>query len=197
MSMSDVEIEVTPPERWSRIQVLLRLAVVFMLAQLQTRAGWILAAFYWVLPIVAALSIQQDGPSEYPLQGGKRVLHVLHWWTALLAYLLCVTDRFPTSSADLSAVRFEVIPSEAPSFARALLRLLTSLPELLLVALLGWVACLLAVVAAASILLLERVPPPILRFSRFYLALQARWLVYHASLVETHPLFDAPRSHAR
>jgi Domain of unknown function (DUF4389) len=193
MSAPDVQFEVTPPQRWSRIQVLLRLVVLFALARLETRAGWILAAFYWLLPVVAALSIQQQGAHEYPLQAGRGVHRVLHWWSVLLAYLLCVIDRFPTNAGDLSAVRFEIIPSEDPSFGRALLRLLTSLPELLVVAVLGWVACLLAIIAAASILLVERVPAPIVRFSSFYLGLQARWLVYHASLVETHPLLDAPR----
>lgn len=189
--MSDIHFEVTPPERWSRIQVLLRLAVVFILAQLQMRAGWILVAFYWLLPVVAALSIQQQGAHDYPLQGGRRVHRVLHVWSAVLAYLLCVTDRFPTSAADLSSVRFEVIPGEDPTFARALLRLLTSLPELLVVVLLGWIASLLGVVSALSILLIERVPASILRLTTFYLALQARWLAYHASLVDTHPLFAA------
>lgn len=193
MSSSDVQFEVTSPERWSRIQVLLRVAVVFMLAQLETRAGWFLGAFYWLLPVVAALAIERQGAREYPLHAGERLHRLLHWWSAVVAYLLCVTDRFPTSPADLRSLRFEVIPSEDPSFGRALLRLLTSLPELLVVAFLGWVACLLAVVAAAGILLLERVPGPILRFSTFYLSLQTRWLVYHASLVETHPLLDGPR----
>jgi hypothetical protein len=193
MSTPEVQFDVTPPQRWNRIQVALRLAVVVTLSQLEARAGWILMAFYWLLPIIAALSIQRQGAHEYPLGAGKGVHRVLHWWSALLAYLLYVTDRFPTSPADLSSVHFEVTPSDDPSFARALLRLITSLPELLVVALLGWVACLLAVVSSASVLMLERVPAPIVRFSSFYLALQARWLVYHASLVETHPLIDTPR----
>jgi hypothetical protein len=48
-------------------------------------------------------------------------------------------------------------------------------------------------IAAASVLLVQRVPDSVQRYLRFYVSLQARWLAYHASLVDAHPLLDSPR----
>jgi hypothetical protein len=193
----DISFKVQTPTHYSRTQVLLRIAIVLLLGLLQTRVAWIFGAFYLGLPIVAALSIQNQGPSGYPQMGGQSVRRVLHWWNAFLAFLLFVSDRVPASSADLDDVHFEVKSPGDVDFTHAVLRLLTSLPEFLAILLLGWLAGLMAIVAGASVLLVERVPRFVQRFLGFYLNLQARWLVYHASLVSSHPLLDATRWQTR
>jgi hypothetical protein len=193
----DISFNVQAPTRYSRTQVLLRLAIVLLLGLLQTRVAWIFGAFYLGLPIVAALSIQNQGPAGYPRMGGRSVLRVLHWWNAFLAFLLFASDRFPASTVDLGDVHFEVKSPGDVDFTGAVSRLLTSLPEFLVILLLGWLAGLVAVVAGVSVLLVERVPRFVQRFLGFYLSLQARWLVYHASLVNSHPLLDATRWQTR
>jgi hypothetical protein len=189
----DISFNVQAPTRYSRTQVLLRLAIVLLLGLLQTRLAWIFGAFYLTLPIVAALAIQNQGPTGYPSTTGQPVLRVLHWWNAVLAFLLFVGDRLPASAADLADVQFEVKPAGDVDFTHAVLRLLTSLPEFLVILLLGWLAGLMAVVAGVAVLLVERVPRVVQRFLTYYVTLQARWLVYHASLVSSHPLLDATR----
>lgn len=188
MNTRDVEVEVAAPARWARVQLLMRLALLALLSLLSARAGWVLALVYWALPIIAAVSIQRVGARHYPGQNGRSVRRWLHWWTAIAAYMLFATDRFPASSEDVAAVRFTVSPSGQVDFLHALLRLFTSLPELVVVLALAVPASLLAVVAAAFVLFTERVPRPVLRYQRYYIALQGRWLAYHASLVDAHPL---------
>jgi hypothetical protein len=190
-STGDIHFDVERPARWARVQIFLRGAILALLALLGARAGWIFGAFYWALPIIAALSIQRDGAGEYPTRNGRAVLRVLHWWNAFVAYMLLVSDRFPAGAPELEAVRFDVTPSGAVDLTRALLRIVSSLPEFVVIILLGWVASALAVVGALWVLCTERVPDLIVRFELYYTALQARWLAYHASLVDSHPLLDA------
>lgn len=192
MTPHAVQFEVVEPPRWARIQILLRLAVLALLAVLNTRMAWICGAFYWGLPVIAAISIQRDGARAYPEKNGRSVLRVLHWWNAFVAYMLLVSDRFPASSTELAQVRFDVRPSGAVDFTHALLRIVTSLPEFLAVLLLGWLASFVAVIGAVCVLFSERVPTVLLRFLGYYTALQARWLAYHAALVDTHPLLETP-----
>jgi hypothetical protein len=189
----NVSFDVNAPARYSRVQVLLRLGIVLLLGLLHTKVAWIFGAFYLGLPVIAALSIQSQGRADYPTRSGQAVLRVLHWWNASLAFLLFVTDRFPTSPSDLEDIRFEVRPSGDVDFSQAVLRLLTSLPEFLVIILLGWLAGLMAIVAGVAVLLVERAPGPVQRFVGFYVRLQARWLVYHASLVSAHPLIGFRR----
>jgi hypothetical protein len=193
MSQGHVEFEANVPERRDRAQLVLRLALVAVLGLLQADLPWIILMFYLGLPIVAAVSIQRHGAEVYPRAGGAMVFGVLRWWTAFLAYMLFLSDRFPAVADDLTSIRFEVNPSGSVDFNRALLRWLASLPELIVLAGLTCGAVPLGVVAAASVLLTQRVPDWVQRYLRFYVSLQARWLVYHASLVDSHPLFDAPR----
>lgn len=189
----DVSFEVQPPERYGRVQVALRVAILILLAVLRAPLVWIFAALYLLLPIVAALAIQGNGGRGYAPANGQGMHRVLHWWSAFLAFMSFANDRFPARSDDLAAVRFGVASTEPVDMGQALFRLVASIPEFLLVLLLGWVAGLLGIVAAVSVLLVERVPEAVQRFAVFYVSLQARWLAYHASLVSSHPLIDSKR----
>ena len=186
----DVSFEVQPPARFARVHVLLRVAIVLLLALLQTRLAWIFATLFVLLPILAALSIQKHGGVGYEGSSRQGIQQALHWWSAVLAFLFFVSDRFPAAKEDLAGVRFDVGPSEPVVVTQALMRLVTSLPEFLAVLVLGWGAGALAVIAAVCVLVAERVPKPIRRFLTFYVSLQARFLAYHAALVSAHPLLD-------
>jgi hypothetical protein len=185
-----VSFEVQPPARYSRVQVLLRSAIVLLLALLQARLAWAFATLFVLLPIVAALSIQKHGGVGYESGGRDGMQRALHWWSAFVAFLFFVSDRFPVAREDLADVRLEVGPSEPVPVTQALLRLVTSLPEFVVVLACGWAAGTLAVIAALCVLVAERVPEPLRRFLTFYVSLQARFLAYHAALVSAHPLLD-------
>ena len=188
MPNHEVRFEVRQPPRHARLQVALRVAIALLLALFHATAAWWLAVLYLLLPIVAAISIQHLGARGYAERAGKALLQGLHGWNAFVAYMLFVTDRFPAEPEDLALVSFEVEPSGRVDAAHALLRLVMSLPEFLVVLISGWAAALCSVVAAISVLLVERVPPGLWRFLSSYVAFQARWLVYHASLVERRAL---------
>lgn len=197
MSDPSISFDVQAPARYSRMQVLLRLALVCLLALLQARLTWILAVSYLLLPVLAAVSIQNHDGAGYAEESRSSLLRVLHWWSAFVAFLFFVSDRFPGSSRDLASVRLEVAPGEPIVATQALLRLVTSLPDFVAVLLLGWVASVLAVIAAACVLVAERVPEFIRRFASFYVSLQARFLAHHAGLTGVHPLLDARRLQSR
>lgn len=189
----DVSFEVQAPARYSRVQVLLRVAIFILLALLQARLAWILATLFVLLPILAALSIQKHGGAGYEDSHRQSMLRALHWWSAFLAFSFFLSDRFPAAQEDLAGVRLEVGPSTPVLGTQALLRLVTSLPEFLALLVLGWGAGALAVIAAAWVLATERIPEPIRRFLTFYVSLQVRFLAYHAALVSAHPLLDGRR----
>lgn len=188
-----VSFEVQPPARYARVQVALRMAIVFLLALLQTRLAWIFATLFVLLPILAAVSIQKHGGIGYESSSRQGMQRALHWWSAFLAFLFFVSDRFPAAREDLAEVRLDVGASEPVLVTQALMRLVTSLPEFLALVVLGWGAGVLAVIAAVCVVVVERVPEPIRRFLAFYVALQVRFLAYHAALVSAHPLLDGRR----
>lgn len=193
METQKISFDVQAPEHWDRIQLLLRVAVVVALGLLHTSIAWIFFAFYVGLPIAAAIAIQRYGASDYPTRAGRTVLRVLSYWNAFFAYLLFVTDRFPATAQDLARVRLDVDAAGTTTFDQALFRLLTSVPAFVVIALLGWVAVPVSLLAGVSVLLTEKVPSFASRFLRFYVDLQARSLAYHASLVDQHPLTDPQR----
>ena len=71
--------------------------------------------------------------------------------------------------------------------ASSLLRILTSLPALLLVAVLSLAAGLVWLVAAAFVLAAERMPTMLADFLRLTLGVQFRMVAYHLSLVDRYP----------
>lgn len=182
-----VTFDVVRPERWDRVQVLLRLLILVALGFLGIQLGWVFVALYLALPVIAAVLISQRGAEAY-LQGpGAQILQVLRWWDAGVAYLGFVTDRFPTSTEDLTTARLDAWPGGSPTVGTALSRLITSLPELLVLAILSWVGAVMWLIAAVVVLFTEQVPDFAWRFQRYVVALQARLLVYHASLIEQYP----------
>jgi hypothetical protein len=191
------EIRVNPEgsSSFSRSQVALRVAVVLALSVLGAPIAWGFGALYLLLPVVAAIVISSRGAVGYLECEGTRVLEILRWWTALVGYLLFLSDRFPLQASDLSSLRVVAGGSNA-TVGSALLRLLTSLPIVLLLAPLWWLAGVLVVLAVFTVLLTESVPPICLRYFAFVTELQAQLLVYHASLTDRYPLTETTRPHA-
>jgi hypothetical protein len=80
-----------------------------------------------------------------------------------------------------------VTPSGSPSVATALARLVLSLPELLVLAILWWLGTVVWLIAAIAVLISRRVPAFAWRYQFFVLGLHAQMLVYHASLTDRYP----------
>lgn len=169
-----------------RAQVVIRLVLLFALAAI----GW--SSVYWVvylaLPALAAMRISRAG-ADYPQNDGPRLVRVLRWLAGAYAYLWLLTDA-PPSSEPSGAVDLQVNPTGAPSTTTALCRLLTSLPALVVLAILSMAAALLWPFGAALILLQKRLPRVLFDFFLLKLSGQFRLVAYHLSLVDRYPSFD-------
>ncbi len=177
-----------------RVQVLIRLALLAALAAVGcSSAYWLL---YLALPVVAALLVWRDGTGRYFVDDAPGIIRVLRWLAGAYAYLWLLTDALPTSEPGAS-VELTVEVGGRPTVGSALLRLITSLPALLLLTILSIAAAVLWVIGAVAMLVTERVPPAIGDFIAMKLRYQFRAIAYHLSLNDVYPtLADAPFPHA-
>ncbi len=183
MSDHPVQLEVTIPGRTARLHVVTRLALMVALGVLGTSAlTW---AVYLAIPAVVALVISQKGSERYLADSSQPIVKVLRWFASAYGYLWMLTDVLPTIEG--GPVELHVSPEGHPTMGSALLRLITSLPALLLLALLSAVAGLLWIVAAVVVLVRERMPAGIARFIAVVLRFQFRLVAYHLSLVDRYP----------
>jgi hypothetical protein len=189
--------DVASPARYDRVQVVMRLLFAVMLGLLGVSFGWVMVLLYFALPAIAAVVIQSRGVDSYLEETAPSIQRLLRWLLSLMAYMVFLTDRFPTGGETL--VSYEVTPGGAPTVQSALWRLLASLPEALVLALLGVVSTVLALLSALQVLFVESVPETYLGFQRAVIRWQGRLFAYHASLVEVMPPFaldsgrEAPR----
>ena len=183
MSDHPVQLEVTIPSRTARLHVVTRLVLLLALGVLGTSAlTW---AVYLAIPAVVALVISQRGGSRYLADSAGPMVKVLRWFASAYGYLWMLTDTLPSSQG--GPVDLHVTPEGQPTMSSALTRLITSLPALLLLALLSAVAALLWIVAAVVVLVRERMPAGIARFIALVLRFQFRLVAYHLSLVDRYP----------
>jgi hypothetical protein len=183
MSDHPVQLEVTIPTRTARLHVVTRLVLLLALGVLGTSAvTW---AVYLAIPAVVALVISQKGGDHYLTDSSGMIVKVLRWFASAYGYLWMLTDVLPTTQG--GPVELHVTPEGNPTMTSALLRLLTSLPALLVLAVLSAVAGLCWIVAAVVVLVRERMPAGIARFIAVVLRYQFRLIAYHLSLVDRYP----------
>ena len=175
-----VTFEVTQPPKFERPQVFIRIVAYFVLSL-------VLSLAYWGLPIVAAIWSSQKGSQRYLEEDGPKVTGWLRWMTALTAYVYMLTDRFP--SEEDTSIRYEVQRTGSPSVGSALLRLIMSIPSLIVFGILQWVAGIIWFIAAVMILIQETYPQGLYDFQCGVVRWQARLVAYHASLVDEYPPF--------
>lgn len=183
-----VQLEVTSPARFDRVQLALRLVLAIALGWLGVSAGWLGCALFLALPVIAAVVISTRSAQAYLDDTGPKVWRVVSWLLALSAYMLLLTDRFP--AGEPTEVQVQIRPDAHPTTSSALLRLITSLPSGFVLALLGCVSSVLFLIGAVMILVEQQVPGWILGFQRGVLRWQARLAGYHASLVDEYPPFS-------
>jgi hypothetical protein len=177
-----VVLEVPRPIEWDRLHVFVRFAVLLALGStFWTSLYWIL---YVVLPVVAGVLLLQKG--HYFTQDAPRIVHVLRWLAQAYAYLWMLTDQ-PPSARGGGIVVFEVDVGSDANALSALLRWVTSLPALVLLAALTCVAAVVWVIGAVAVLATGELPEWVASFLEMTLRYRMRFLAYHLSLVQAYP----------
>jgi hypothetical protein len=180
-----VDLAVTPPARYDRVQVALRFALALALGVIGVSYGWMSMVLYAGLPVIAAIVISGQGAAYYRDRAGPRVWRVLRWFLDLEAYVMLLADRFPIDED--TGCRVELHAGTTPTAGRALWRLVTSVPAVLVLSLFWIVSSLFTMIGWVTILATESVPAWIQRYQHAVLRAQARLFAYHASLVDAYP----------
>jgi hypothetical protein len=188
-----VHLYVQREERPGRIHVVVRL--VLLAAVGAVGCGPIYWVAYLAAPALVALAILHRGAGRYLAEDAPRLARGLRWLAAGLAYLSLLTDAPP--AIEPGPVELGVESTGEPTPPSALLRLVTSVPALIVVALLSIVAVPCWVVGAACILVSRRLPSFIGDFLTLTLRTELRLAAYHLSLVDVYPsLSESPAAHA-
>ncbi len=183
-----VTFDLARPQKFQRVNVGLRVAIIAILAILVGSIGWVLGLVYLIIPVLAAIFVARREPDRFLAEDGPRLIGWLRWLLALDAYLRLLTDRFPTEKPE-EIVRFEVQTGGSPTVGSALLRLVFSIPSAFVLAVFGLITVITWIAAAVTILLREDYPDALYNFHRAYVRWAARLLAYRASLIEQYPPF--------
>ena len=146
---------------------------------------------YLALPAAVAVVLIRKGGERYLAEDAPRIVRVLRWLASAYAYLWLLTDFLPT--ADGSPVDLKIEASGKPTATSALLRLLFSLPALVMLAVLSAASGVLWVVGALLILIRKRLPGAIADILALTLRFQFQLIAYHLSLVDRYPSLRADR----
>ncbi len=193
MSNHPVHLDIEHPKQTARIHVVTRLVLLAAFAALGCSGiYWFL---YLALPALAAIAILRKGGERYLTEDAPGIVRVLRWLASAYGYLWLLTDFLPTADGSPVDLRIEV--GGHPTAGSALLRLLFSLPALVLLVVLSAIAGIFWIAGAVLILLRERIPGPFADFLAFALRFQFQLVAYHLSLVERYPsLRTAAVAHA-
>jgi hypothetical protein len=179
-----VVFDTVRPERFDRPQVFLRLVVLLIFSAV----GSVGSLLYLGIPVLAGIMISGKGGQRFMEEDAPRVAGWLHWIVAVAAYISFLSDRFPTERPE-TAARLDVTPSGIPTVGTAVLRIITSIPSVLVLLVLGFVATFVWVIAAIWILVLRTYPDLLYGYQRAVVRWGARLLAYHASIVDRYPPF--------
>ena len=178
-----ISLDINRPPVFRRAHVFLRIALLIVI-------GWIGHPFglLWLgVPVVVAILVAQKGGQRYLDEDGPMLTHVLTWILGVIAYLAMLTDRLPTR--DEQPVRFEVERSGSPTVGSALLRILYSIPSLIVLAILVFVGAFVWLLAVVLVLVNERYPESAWRFLCSLVRWEANLFAYLASLTDRYPPF--------
>ena len=175
--------DVKRPPVFERAHVFLRVALLIVI-------GWIGHPFglLWLgVPVVAAILVAQKGGERYLDEDGPMLTRVFTWVLGVIAYLAMLTDGLPTR--DQQPVRLEVERSGSPTVGSALLRILYSIPSLIVLAILVSVGAFVWLLAVVWVLADERYPESAWRFLCSLVRWEANLFAYLASLTDRYPPF--------
>jgi len=182
----DLEIDLPGPATMSRAHLLLRLLIAIALGGLANAVGWPGGVLYFALPAVVAVLIAQHGAPRFFERDAPVVTRVLSWVMGFHAYMGLLTDHFPLAAAD-EPVRYEGVPEGTPTVGSAVLRVVMTIPAVIVLWLLSIASCIVWVLAAIAILAVQHYPRSWFDFQCGVLRFAARVFAYHGSLVSTYP----------
>jgi hypothetical protein len=139
------------------------------------------------LPVLAAILVSQKGGQRYLNENGATVTRVLNWILDLVAYLALLTDELPGQTEH--PVRFRVERSGSPTTGSTLLRIVYAIPNLIVLAILGFVGAIVWLIAVVFVLVNENYPDSLWRFLLGLVRWEAWLLAYLASLIDRYPPF--------
>jgi hypothetical protein len=93
MRVHPVEVDVSSPGHFDRIQLLLRLGIAIVLGWIGITAGWLVCMLYATLPLIAAVAISSMGTRGYVDDFAPRTWRVVAWLLQLSAYMTLLVDR--------------------------------------------------------------------------------------------------------
>jgi hypothetical protein len=181
-----VQIDVERPTRFQRVQLFVRILVLIAFGMIHQSGIGMFGMLYLVLPVIAAVLITHRGGAGYLERDAGWLIAALEWVTGFYAFMLFVTDTFPLDRQGRS-IHLRIVPQGSPTVGSALLRLVTSLPQLFVLVILGCIALVIAVLAWIGVLLFESYPAAMRSFQQDVVARAARLFAYHASLVQPYP----------
>lgn len=186
MSHHPVTFRLPYPGKFERAHVLIRLLVAIALGLAGISMGWSWGLLYLLLPAFAAAAIVQRGGERYLAETAPRLAVALRWLLAIWAYLALLTDAVPDKEG-VARLDFELRPTGKPTVGSALLRLLTSIPAMIVLFVFGIVSAVIWLLAMIWVAIAATYPEPLFRLQVAIYRFQARLLAYHASLCEEYP----------
>ncbi len=177
-----VAVSAEAPDRYDRIQILLRIGVYWIVSVLPMGFALLL------IPVVSAVLISQQGGKDFLETNGALYGRALGFVLGVYAWMYYATDQFPRWDQE-GAFRARVHPSGEPTVGSALWRYVTVVPHAIAVWLLFVPAVILGLMAVMAVLFSERVPSFILRYELAFVAYTGRSLAYYASIVDEYPPF--------
>jgi len=183
MTTYPVRYGVERPQRFTRLQLLIRLVAFCALGVLGLSFGTVFVFAYLALPVFAASRIAAGQDVER-----VRVIAGLRWFAAICAWTGLVAEHLPGRSPP-ETVRLDVDGLTRPSASSALWRVVTGIPSALVLGLLYCIGVVVWLWAALSILLYERVGAGAFEYLVGLQRWSVRLLAYQASLVDEYPPF--------
>lgn len=184
MASYPVTYDVQQQETYDRVHIAIRIVVFIILGAL----GWLISLIYLAVPVYAAIQISQKGAATYLEESEQNITKWLRWLAGAASYLFLLTDVAPTGEQP-SPVRFDVKPQGEPTAGGVLLRIITAIPHAIILAVIGWVAAILLLIAAIMVLIQQKFPAGIFDFIKADIRWNARMYVYLAGLVQEYPPF--------
>jgi Domain of unknown function (DUF4389) len=189
-----VHFSVEHPPRFTRINLLVRVAAFVALGMLGLSFGAVFLFAYLLLPVVATIRLSGSGaddPGVYLRQDGPKILTGLRWFAALSAWAGLTSERFPTQDpVETVTLEVEATPHRTGARSSAIWRIFTGIPSALVLGILSWIGTFVWLWAALSILISERVGPGAHQFLVGLQRWTVRLLAYQASLVDEYPPFS-------
>jgi hypothetical protein len=184
MAAQHVAFDVERPERFARSGVPLRL-VILVLFFIPGAINWVASLFY--LPITTAVLVREKGPQRFFAEDRERMTVLVGWIVGIYSYFAYLTDHLTLDARAESEIRFSVVPSGSPTPRSALLRIATSVPNVIVFGVFGLVALVVWVMAGLFIVATGNYPRALFAYQRAINRWQAHLFSYHTSLVDDYP----------